>query len=242
MSWTRFQIGFDIHGDMQDVAANKVFFDFAKIWKPQIRICGGDLFDFRPLRRGASEDERRESLRKDFEMGCDWLQRFAPQYFIKGNHDARAWDLAEKGSGIAQDFAIQGVQEIEELCKKLKCQTLPYNKRDGVLRIGHLKVLHGFSTGLYAVRNHALIYGSCLLGHCHSIDRYSIPGLERRMASTCGCLCRLDMDYNSRQMNTLRQAHGFSYGVIDSKSGYYHAWQAESIDGKWIIPSDFKEF
>ena len=65
MSFVRFQAGFDIHGDMQDPAVNEVFFKFAEIWKPKIRICGGDLFDLRPLRKGASEDERRESIRDD---------------------------------------------------------------------------------------------------------------------------------------------------------------------------------
>ena len=50
--------GFDVHGDQQDKKACEVFFKFAKDWKPEIRVMGGDLFDFRPLRKKASEDER----------------------------------------------------------------------------------------------------------------------------------------------------------------------------------------
>lgn len=54
----------------------------------------------------------------------------------------------------------------------------------------------------------------------------------------CGCLCALDQDYNARQPNTLRQSHGFAYGVINAKSGDFHVWQAEEVGGKWIVPSD----
>lgn len=54
-NWTRFIAGFDFHGDKQNKAACEVFFRFMKDWKPEIRVMGGDLFDFRPLRRKASE-------------------------------------------------------------------------------------------------------------------------------------------------------------------------------------------
>lgn len=239
--FTRFQIGFDVHGDMQDAAANKVFFDFAKIWKPQIRICGGDVFDFRPLRKGASEDERREGLTKDFNAGLSWLKRFRPNYYLRGNHCERLWDLAENGQGVAQEFAFSGVREVEELMASMKCKMLPYHKRDGILKLGHMKVLHGFASGVYAARQTALVYGSALFGHCHTIDEHSIPGLERRVARCCGALCQLSMPYNARQMNTLRQAHGFCYGILNEKTGNYHVLQAECVDGDWLLPTHFKE-
>ena len=56
-NWTRFIAGFDVHGDKQNKAACEVFFRFMKDWKPEIRVMGGDLFDFLPLRRKASEEE-----------------------------------------------------------------------------------------------------------------------------------------------------------------------------------------
>lgn len=74
-NWTRFIAGFDVHGDKQNKAACEVFFKFAKDWKADIRVMGGDLFDFRPIRRKASEDEKRESMREDFEAGIGFLKR-----------------------------------------------------------------------------------------------------------------------------------------------------------------------
>lgn len=241
MALTKFICGFDLHGDMQDAPTVKAFLDFCTVWKPKLRIMGGDLWDFRPLRKAASEDERRESLAKDFTAGCNFFNAFKPTHFLRGNHDERLWELAEADRGVASDYAAQAICEIQAMLKQHRCAMLPYHKRDGVLRIGHAKFLHGFASGIYAARQHALVYGSCMFGHVHTIDEHAIPGLERRVARACGALCRLDMEYNARQMGTLKQANGWIYGVIHSKTGEYNVWQAEKIGGKWMLPTGFTE-
>ena len=238
MSHQRFIVASDIHGDQQHGPANEVLFKFIDLWKPQIRICAGDLWDLRPLRGKASDDEKRESLREDFTAGVKWFNRFKPHHFIRGNHDERLWELAERDDGVRSDYAQELIGRVDAMLAHHKCSVLPYHKRDGVLRIGSLKVLHGFAAGVYASRATALIYGSCLFGHVHTIDEHAIPGLERRVARSIGCLCRLDLEYADRMPTTLRHAHGFAYGVLDSRTGRYHVWQAESVDGKWLLPSD----
>ncbi len=241
MSWTRFTAAFDNHGDQANAPALAKFLAFVKLWKPAIRIHGGDNWNFVPLRRKASEDERHQSMKADFEAGIEFFDSYKPTHFIRGNHDERLWELAERGQGVEADYAGKGIGEIGAKLKALKCEMLPYHKRLGVLRVGHLKVIHGFACGIYAARATALVYGSTLFGHIHAIDEHAIPGLERRVARACGALCNLDMDYNSRQPNTLRQAHGFAYGVVDQKSGNYHVWVAEEVGGKWMLPSDLVE-
>lgn len=241
MSWKRFTAGFDLHGDRQDSTAVKAFFEFDKLWKPDIRVFGGDLIDLRPLRKGASAEERAESMRADVDAGIAFLKQWKPDYWVRGNHCERLWETAHCKDGVVADYAQRGVQDFEALCARLKTKMLPYHKRDGVLRLGHLKILHGFHGGIYAARQTALIYGSALFGHIHCIDEHAIPGLERRVARACGCLCALDMDYNARQPNTLRQAHGWAYGVLNEKTGDYHVWQAERIGEKWLLPTEIKE-
>lgn len=241
MSFKRFIVASDVHGDQQDPSANSTLFNFMKMWKPHIRIMAGDLWDFRPLRGKASEDEKRESMREDFEAGERWFKQFKPQYFLRGNHDQRLWDLAEHGDGVRADYAGDLIERVETSLGLLDCKMLPYHKREGVLRIGSLKVIHGFSCGVYASRQTALIYGSCLFGHVHTIDEHAIPGLERRVARSIGCLCKLDLEYADRMPTTLRHAHGFAYGVIDEVKGHYHVWQAESVEGVWMLPSDIVE-
>lgn len=242
MSLETFCVASDVHGDMQSPSANKVLFDFIADFKPKIRIFGGDLWDFRSLRKGANEDEKRESMSKDYVAGINWLKRFKPHYFLRGNHDERLWEMADADRGAVSDYAQSGVLEITALLDSMKCAMLPYHKREGVLRLGSLKVLHGFHCGVYAARQTALVYGSALFGHTHVIDEHAIGGLERRVARNIGCMCVLDMNYNSRNPNTLRQANGFAYGVLNRKTGAYHVWQAESIDGKWILPTDFVSY
>lgn len=241
MSLSRFIFASDVHGDMQEPAANEALFKFVEIWKPKLRIFGGDLWDFRAIRKGASEDERRESMAADYEAGLRWLKKFKPNYFLRGNHDERLWELAAKRNGPCSDYAFSGVVEITNLLDKMRCQMLPYHHRDGVLRIGHLKMLHGFYAGINAARQTALVYGSALFGHVHTIDEHSIPGLERRVARSVGCLCRLTMDYNARTPSALRHSHGFAYGIVNEKTGSYNVWQAEEIDGKWTLPTGMKE-
>lgn len=238
--FTKFVFASDVHGDMQDEAANEALFRFVDSFKPEIRIMGGDLWDFRPLRKGACDDEKRESLAKDYNAGMQWLKRFKPQFFLLGNHDARLFELAEADKGVASDYAAQGVAEIRAVASKLKCKVLPYHHRDGLLKIGRAKFAHGFSTGLYAARVMANTYGAVIFGHVHTVSEFSIPGLERRVARSVGCLCKLSMEYQIRQLQSLAHSHGFAYGIINERTGSYVVNQAEEIDGKWILPSDFK--
>lgn len=202
---------------------------------------GGDLFDFAALRKKASEEERRQTIRKDFEAGREWLAQFQPSYFLKGNHDERLWKLAAEDKGPISDYGKQLVEWVEADCRKYRAPILPYDKRKGILEIGHLKCLHGFATGVYAARMHALVYGSCIFGHGHGIQMASIAGLEDRTARMAGCLCKLDMEYAETSMGALMWRHGWVYGVVDDKTGNYEAVQAQEIDGKFVVLTGLKE-
>lgn len=225
----------DNHGDRQDKHAVAAALAFAKHWKPDIRIHLGDCFDFRCLRRGADDSERRASLSDDIEAGCDFLRKYQPTHFLRGNHDERLWDLLDEDDGKLAGYARHLIEEIEDALGD--AQVFPYDKRRGVLKLGHLKCLHGYNAGITAARIAGQVYGSCIFGHCHTIDQYSIAGLERRVARCIGCLCLLDQDYNRAHIQTLRQAHGWAYGLL-LPNGAYTVWQAEQVSGKWHVPTD----
>ena len=83
MKYRKFVAGFDLHGDMQDKEAVKKILDFTfKIFKPEVRIFGGDLFDFRCIRKGAGKAEQAESLMDDVAMGMDFLKEFRPHIYL----------------------------------------------------------------------------------------------------------------------------------------------------------------
>lgn len=232
-NYRRFVAVADNHGDMVDKEAARAFHGFCDDWKPEIRIHLGDCFDFRPLRRKADKEERRESMIGDFEAGKEFLERFKPEVFISGNHDQRLPDLAAQGNGILSDYAQKCVNEIEALGKAVGFRILPYHKRLGVYRIGSLKCIHGFMCGITAARRTALTYGSVIMGHGHAIDHQTIEGLEPRMGRMIGCLVKLDMEYNRASIGSLRHAHGWLAGVVNEKTGEYHCQQIQRIGDKW---------
>jgi hypothetical protein len=230
---------FDNHGDMQDDDAVETMFAFKKYWKPEIVIHGGDNWDFRYLRRAASEEERREDTVADFNIGLDFIARLAPTHFLRGNHDERLWDQMRSDNGQTRAFAAATIQDILRVLGK--CKMYPYDKRKGVCEIGHLRIIHGYSSGISAVRTAALVYGACLMGHVHYIDQVSIARLSTEVAYSCGALCQLGQDYNRGQIQTLRQAHGWAYGVL-CDDGTYFMHQARQINGKWMLPTEMRAF
>lgn len=236
--YQRFIAAADNHGDMQDDSAVESFFEFCKFWKPDVRVHAGDNFDFRCLRKNATEGEKRERVNADIDAGLAFIKRFKPTHFLRGNHDERLWDAAIADDGKLADFASYVAIDIKDALGD--AVMLPYCKRNGVLKLGHLKIIHGYNAGVTAARIAGQVYGSVLMFHTHSIDQYSLPGLERRIARVCGCLCKLDQPYNRSHIQTLRQSHGWAYGLLLPR-GEYVVWQAEKIAGKWFLPSEVRE-
>lgn len=111
---TRFIVVADSHGDQIDPTAEKAVLSFIKDYKPQVRIHLGDAFDFRNLRKGASDDEKCASLEDDWRMGEQFLRRFfqggTKNYFLHGNHDDRIVDLAGSSIGVMRDYANDGLR------------------------------------------------------------------------------------------------------------------------------------
>jgi hypothetical protein len=216
------------------------FFDFLDHWKPTIRIHGGDAFDFAALRRKASEEERRQDLIADVDAGCQFLERQRPTHFLRGNHDERLWDLVRGDDHKTAGLGQLVLDQIEGAVGG--AVVLPYCKRRGVLDIGKLRVIHGFNSGVTAVRLSTATYRSHLMGHVHAIDVSTLPDLNcEAVGRSCGCLCKLDMDYNRATPGSLRQAHGFAYGVL-FPSGEYEVWQARSVGGVWLFPSELRSY
>lgn len=237
MKSERFVIAFDSHGDMIDPDAHRAFREFVKHWKPTIRIHGGDAFDLRALRGGASKDERCESMQADVSAGIDFLQWFDPQVFIMGNHDDR---LPQAMTGRA-DGAIRQLASMlwDQIADSIpNTQIIPYDK-EKYYQLGQFKVIHGFHSGVYAARQSAQSYGNVIMGHVHSFSQQTIDHIDGVMGITSGCLCRRSMSYNKRHVKTLRQENGWIYGVKYGKT--IIVWQARRIEGRWIFPSEMRE-
>ena len=239
--WQRFVVVSDIHGDEADPKMVKAFHNFCDDYQPEIRVIAGDLWDFRPMRRGADSAERAESVNLDLMEGEIFIDKFKPTMFLRGNHDERLWDWCKDETGPLCDWANGLRKDIEKRLKGLKCGMLPYNKRHGIYKIGHLHVLHGYACGIYASRKHAQIYGSCMYGHTHAVDQHSIEGLEQRTALNIGCLINLEQEYVRAKPGALRWENGWAFGVVHKKTGIYHPQQVRRVDNRLVYPTEFRE-
>jgi len=235
----KFVFASDLHGDMQDHEAVGKFYDFLDVWQPEKRIFGGDLFDFRNIRRNAAAGEKQASMVADVEAGLEFLQRFKPNVFLLGNHDKRLWDVAEYDKhGIVQDYAKQGCKDIESRCRKIKCKIIGYKSNEGFFNLGKLRFVHGYCAGIFATKKHAEIYapeGGCVLhGHTHTISHHIVPRLNGGQGRAVGCLAKLDMPYNVAQPARMMHQHGWAYGWTDGKD--FEVYQArKTATDKWHI-------
>jgi len=227
----------DLHGDMQDVATVRAFFRFVEVWKPDIKVFGGDCFDFRALRSKASEGERYESGLLDFQAGLDFLRKFRPTAFLYGNHDHRLKVLLKHPNGNVRDQAQGMLDEIADALKYTKT-VVEYDKRM-TYNIGDLVCIHGFGSGEGAVRKAAAIYEKVMMGHLHRAEVVNTPGLRRREGYSCPSLCRLSMDYNATHLDTLRHENGWAYGEV-LPSGHTTVHLARRVGGIWHLPTEFR--
>lgn len=242
----RFVVAADPHGDQHDPETRAALFSFIRDFKPAVRVHAGDNWDFRNFRKGASDEEKAASLEDDWQQGTDWLREFFDggrrNYFLRGNHDERLWKLAESSTGVLRDYAQDGVKRVERVIKQAGASMLPYDARHGVLRLGHLKIIHGYFAGMNAARRHSIAYGNCLFGHTHATDSAPVETIEGPAeARGIGCCCKVDMAYNQHSVSKLRHDNAWCYGIL-FPDGTYQLHQAKKIAGRFYASHAFKQY
>lgn len=239
----KFVFASDLHGDHQDTESVDVLLQFIKDFKPDKKVFGGDLFDFRPLRKGAGSAERAESMEADVYAGLEFLGKFKPDVLLLGNHDARLWKTAEYDKvGLVMDLAKQGVRDIVNKCKSINCKIIPYDASSGFHDIGKVRFIHGYFAGIYATKRHADTYspngGIVLHGHTHSIGQSGTQRVGGAAGMAVGCLATTDMQYNKHWPNRLTHRNGFAYGYSDTKQ--WEVFQAKKGPKGWALASEIK--
>jgi len=230
----------DLHGNLQEKSVVKELLKFKEAFNPDETLFLGDLFDLRALLKRATDEDKSVNIIADVEAGMEFIREYRPNVKLKGNHSRRLDDLALSRDTVRASLAQKLIGEIDDEFRSMGTLVLPYDKRKGVYKMGHLSFVHGYAAGIGATRRHGLAYGNVIHGHTHHIECCSIETHAHVTARAIGCLCQLDMDYNHAHIGALRQAHGWAYGVTDTKTGNYFAVQSQKIGDKWFFPSDFK--
>jgi len=240
-----FVIAPDNHGDLQDNVSVAAIHRFMDDFKPDLVIHLGDCWDFRSLRRGASDEDQSGSLEDDVRIGMEFFDQFfshgKERYFLRGNHDQRAWSLLGSTKGMVRDYCQELVNKIEGACKRKKVKMLPYDSDLGVLEIGELRCIHGYHHGIGACRQHANVYRNSFFGHIHSIESAPVPAHKPAEARSIGCLCRRDIDYINAKTAKLRWGNGWAYGWIFD-NGNYVSYQARKINDQFHVGTQFKTY
>lgn len=238
-TFKRFLVAADNHGGLVDEEATRKFLDFADTWKPHHRIHLGDLWDFSPLRRGASQEDKADGIADDYIAGLDFLDRFKPNFLTLGNHDDRIWQgAAHSADGIMRERCAELADKSEAEFRKRKITWCAYHVGKYLqMPEGGPKLIHGFRSTLYPARAHHDNWGACLHGHVHKPDEYVARHIDGSMAFSVGCLANLDkLSYADRTPAKLGWRNGWLYGIINSKTGAWHAWHVKKEEGVWISP------
>lgn len=243
----RFVAVADSHAALIYPKAEQAVLDFNADFKPTVRLHLGDGWDLQALRQGASPKEQEASILEDFDAAERFLTKFfnggAENYYLEGNHDrVRIQQFACSRQAMIREAAEKAMRDMDYVLRKCRCQVLPYDSRAGVLRLGHLKAVHGYAHGVSATQKHARVYGNVIHGHTHTIEAVAVENDDGAAEARCiGALCRVDQPYNSRQMNKLRHANGFAYGYL-FPDGSYQIFQAREINGSFYAATNIKGF
>jgi len=235
----RFLVCADNHGELVCEDSLKKLLDFNNTWKPDYRIHLGDVWDFSPIRRGASQEEKGAGIAEDFTAGLRMLDAFKPHFLTLGNHDDRIYQLATHcADGMLRERCEELVQAAEREFKKRKITFCEYKVTKYLqLPEGGPKLIHGFRSSMYPAKAHHDNWGSCLHGHVHRPDSYVSRNIDGGESFSIGCLADLDrLTYSDRQPAKLGHRNGFLYGIINTKTGDWKAWQVTKENGIWISP------
>ena len=180
-----------------------------KDFKPDHRICLGDMFDFRALRKGIGREESDaySDLVTDTTAAYGWLERLKPTVFLNGNHEYRLYHYQQGVHTIGKVAFIHGYSASQAAVKQ--------------------------SAEVYSPSG-----GATVMGHLHRIEAVHAVRHGGAQGYSGGCLASIPaLTYASLRHATMRWANGWLYGLISTrKGGGFKIWQAEKVDGVWIHP------
>ena len=256
----RFVFVSDSHGDLIDPQGEEAVVRFIKDFSPTIVGHGGDAFDFRCLRRGigADDEDGVEGLNEDISSGLSFLNKIfrsssiKEKFFLFGNHEHRLIKTARSNPrGFIREAASGMLENLESRIKGFGVRKLvPYHSRVGVYSFGAINAVHGYATGLNAVRLHAATYARgkarcVLMGHIHRDEHSPASSTDDAEGYSSGTLAIFDedgsMDYASGRIATLGWRQSFLAGFINRRTGAFMIFSIRKFGNTWIVPGTFKE-
>lgn len=228
-TYKKFWIGYDRHAPYHDPRIDKIALDFLADFKPQIRVAGGDWQTVDQVSHFDNEGDI--DLADEFAMNREAIQAFGITHYLEGNHEERL-----RRVGLKLDKRLRSLVDLKTNLhlKEQGIPLIPYHPRKGVLRFGHLKILHGFYATEYTAKKMASIYGTCIFGHIHRFQTFqSKDAFESHCGFGVGLMGKIDQPYTDSRA-PLGWCQGFAFGYIH-KSGYFDLYPVRIYKHRVII-------
>jgi hypothetical protein len=196
----------DLHLPYHDQKAVDAFLCFARKYKPDVLVVGGDFLDCEAVSRFLKDPRKVASLQKEFDDGRDLLRqlrRLASRcIFLEGNHEVRVAKHVLRNAPALSDLRCLDVRS------QLGAEDWEWVPYPAFAKIGKLVVLHGesYNAGTNA-KNLAKYSGhSVAQGHSHRLSQLYVKDVQGvRSACEWGCLADLHPHYCHRP----NWQHGF---------------------------------
>ena len=236
----------DNHGALIDQDTKRAALKFAEQWQPDFRIHLGDCFDFPGLRAGinpAADNIAADDLSEDLISGFTFLEKFAPDVYLLGNHEDRLWRIQESHSqGIMRYAAADVSERIRKQCNRTKTKLYRYHAETGVHREanGALAFCHGFSANQNSVKEHATHYcqagGTVIMGHLHRVECQTGKRQGGTWGYSAGCMADISkMTYAKNRLATAGWENAWTFGVWKGETAI--TWLARRCGPHWLLPT-----
>lgn len=225
---------------LHDEKAWKAVLAFAKDFKPDIWILGGDMLDCGVIshhnhgKPGATEGlkliaDAKEGRELFIEPVEDIVGPKGELVYMIGNHEDWLTDLTDKIP------ALEGLIDVDSLLKLKRWKIVPQGQ---AYILGKLTFVHGDTVkgGEHVAKNAVVNYErSIRFGHHHTFQVYTKnSALNYKNAKTgiaVPCLCNKDPKYGEGAPN--RWVQGFNYGYVDT--GSYSDYVVVILDGRCVV-------
>jgi len=178
------------------------------------RIHLGDFVDMEAFMGGGKGEG--EPLSPDIEAGLDFLEAGKFNVVLGGNHEDRLWKLANHSNEIVAECATLLKAKIEQTCKSMKAEFVPYTGVFQEYRFGTVKACHGAVFNQTTSRDQAEIESDAeviLSGHTHRPEIQLGRTTRRAISINVGTLEEMRMNnFAKTRRNTLGWGQGIAFG------------------------------
>ena len=236
--WRRIMAVGCSHGSYADPVALKSVLKFRASFDPHTVVHLGDFTDLSCFMAGAKgTTSESEQIQPDVDGGLDFLSRLRPTLVLCGNHEDRLWRLQHSSQAIVAHAARDVIEQINETCRDIGAELLPYSGINQGRTIGSYLYTHGTVYGENCSRDMAEMYGNVVHAHTH---RCAVAKGRRSDNPTGYCVGTLTrkgaMEYAKCRRATFAWSQGLVFGEYCGDQSQLYLHEQPSGLAEWRLP------